>query len=170
MNHEPYEIERKFLIAPPDPLWLRAQEGYLCEEIVQTYLKSEPGEEMRVRKRGAAGRYVYTKTIKRPVCGAKRIEIEEEITREAYEALLAKADSALRPIEKTRRSFRYAGHIIEIDAYAFFADRMILEAELGAEDETLCLPPQIRVIREVTHDPRFKNAALAAAPDPSALL
>lgn len=168
-NTQPFEIERKFLIEYPDFSWLGAQTEMKREEIAQTYLLCAEGEERRVRRRFADGKAVYVQTIKRPFSGAKRIEIEEEITKARYDALLLQADSSRRTIEKVRFSFPYAGHALEIDVYPFWGDRAILEIELSAENESISLPQQIRIIREVTDDPRYKNAALAQAEDPHAL-
>ena len=49
---QPYEIERKFLIEYPDVAWLEAQPNCHRVEIIQTYLTSPGGEEIRVRQRG----------------------------------------------------------------------------------------------------------------------
>ncbi len=167
---QPVEIERKFLIAMPDPAWLAGQKGVRFEEITQTYLKAPDGEEARVRRRGAQGAWTYVKTVKRALCGITREEIETEITREEYETLLGERDPFRRTIEKTRCSFPYAGHVLEIDVYPFFAECAVLEAELKSEDEALLLPEEIAVIREVTLDHRFRNAALAACKDPAKLI
>ena len=55
----PYEMERKFLIEYPDLSWL--EKNPLCRkiEIEQVYLKSAPEEEIRIRKRGENGHYIY---------------------------------------------------------------------------------------------------------------
>ena len=166
----PLEIERKFLIEMPDVSRLLSLPDAAVFEISQTYLVSKPGEETRVRCRlSRGGEAEYFKTTKRTLSGAKRVEIEEEITQEAYEQLLAKADPARRTIHKTRYCVPSGAHTLEIDVYPFWQDRAILEIELAAEEDTFCLPGEIRVIREVTDDPRYKNAALASAADPAAL-
>ena len=36
-----------------------------------------------------------------------------------------------------------------------------MEIELGSEDETIAFPPKIKVMRELTDDKRYTNAALA---------
>ena len=55
----------------------------------------------------------------------------------------------------------YKNQYFEIDVYPFWKDRAILEIELREEDEAIDFPEEIRIIREVTDDPSFKNAALA---------
>ena len=56
---EPYEIERKFLIKYPDIKWLESNQSCQRVEIIQTYLRSDDGDEVRVRQRGCDGSYVY---------------------------------------------------------------------------------------------------------------
>ena len=155
------EIERKYLIAMPDVQALRAYPGCTNSAIVQTYLLAPKGDELRVRQRTQDGQTLYVKTLKRSISGFTREEIEETITKDQYDALLAQADPACRPIEKTRYALPYNGHVIEVDLYPFFTDCAIAEVELSSETEAFSLPACIRVIREVTDDPAYKNAALA---------
>ena len=54
---EPYEIERKYLIEYPDIKWLESNPSCQRIEIIQTYLNSAAGEEVRVRQRGVDGNY-----------------------------------------------------------------------------------------------------------------
>ena len=154
-----FEIERKYLIRMPDPGWLAAEaEG---TEITQTYLLGDPGTTERVRRRGRDGRYVYTHTVKRRLSDLRRIEDEEEISPEEYERLLRRADPERNVIEKTRWCFTYRGQFFELDVFPFWEDRAYLEIELRDEDQAVELPPDLRVIREVTEDPRYTNAALS---------
>ncbi|MCD7817485.1 MAG: hypothetical protein LUH07_00300, partial [Lachnospiraceae bacterium] len=74
---EPLEIERKYLIEYPDISWLESQPNCQRVEIIQTYLKSDENEEVRVRQRGIDGSYVYYKTTKRRLSGLKRVEVEK---------------------------------------------------------------------------------------------
>ena len=60
---EPYEIERKYLIEYPDIKWLESNPSCQRIEIIQTYLNSAAGEEVRVRQRGIDGNYIYFQTI-----------------------------------------------------------------------------------------------------------
>ena len=60
---EPYEIERKYLIEYPDIKWLESNPNCQKVEIIQTYLKSNENDEVRVRQRGFNGHYIYFKTI-----------------------------------------------------------------------------------------------------------
>ena len=76
---QPYQIERKYLIRMPHLNWLEST--MMCRKIRidQTYLKSEPSEEIRVRRRGEDGVYIYYETHKRTLEGMKRISFATHI-------------------------------------------------------------------------------------------
>ena len=158
----PYEMERKFLIAYPDLQWLL--ENPLCRrvEIEQTYLVSEPGTERRIRRRGENGHYIYYETRKEPLDGMKRLSTEKRLTEAEYRRLLGQADPGKQAIQKERYCLTYENQYLEIDVYPFWRDRAILEAEVNDEQAEIRIPENIRVIREVTGDPAYKNAALAS--------
>ncbi len=158
---EPFEIERKFLIEYPDLAWLESIPNCEKIEIIQTYLNAPDGEELRVRQRGSNGNYVYYLTNKRKVSDIKRVEIEKRLSKEEYLKLLMDADTAKRQIRKNRYCLTHENLYIEIDVYPFWDDKAILEIELFDENADITLPKEIKVIREVTNDSSFKNAALA---------
>lgn len=160
MNQNGYEIERKFLIRRPAAAWLEAN----CEgsDIIQTYLKTEaPGHSDRVRRREGKDGVVYTHTMKRRISDLRREEQEREISEGEYLSLLQRADPERRSIEKRRYVLAYEGKDFEIDVYPFWQDRAVMEIELADEAETVKLPPEIEIIKEVTQDRRYTNAALA---------
>lgn len=158
MNINGMEIERKYMIAMPDAAFLK-EIGYT--EIVQTYLLGAEGSTERVRKRGCAGNYAYTHTIKYKISNMSRREDEHEISEEEYNELLNRADPDRIPIEKRRYCYEYAGKLWEIDVFPFWTDKAFMEIELGSEDEAIVFPPEIKVMRELTDDKRYTNAALA---------
>lgn len=158
----PLEIERKYLIEYPDMEWLACQPHCRRAEIVQTYLKGGDGEE-RIRKWTESGSVRYYHTVKHSLTGLKRIEKERVIDGEEYAALAQRADPERRPLSKTRYSLDYKGQCLEIDIYPFWSDRAILEVELENEGAEVLLPPEIRVIKEVTGEAEYKNSALARA-------
>ena len=169
MNHpvsplsgqEPLEIERKFLIEYPDLSWLRQQPGSRRAEIVQTYLLSDGNSTRRVRSWTEAGRTSYIRTCKRRLSDRTRVEVEDELSEADYLALLKEADPTRHPVEKTRWCIPCGSHVLEIDLYPFWSAQAVLEVELQSEEEEFLLPPEIRVIREVTGDPRYLNSSLA---------
>lgn len=158
---EPYEIERKYLIAYPDIQWLENEPKCQRIEIIQTYLKSDSEEEVRIRQRGINGNYVYYKTVKRKISDMKRVEIEQRLSQAEYLTLLMDADTTRRQIRKTRYCLTYCGQYFEIDIYPFWQDKAIAEIELSNENDEIVFPEQIKVIKEVTGDEAYKNASLA---------
>ena len=160
MNQNGYEIERKYLIRRPAEAWLEAN----CQgtDIIQTYLKTEaPGHSDRVRRRAGKNGVVYTHTVKRRITDLRREEQEREIDEAEYQTLLQRADPERRSIEKRRYVLAYDGKEFEIDVYPFWQDKAVMEIELSEETETVKLPPHIEIIRAVTADRRYTNAALA---------
>ncbi len=158
----PLEIERKYLIAYPDLAALERHPGCQRVDIVQTYLKTEvSGETARVRQWESEGQCLFFSTRKRTVSDMTRVELEEQITPEAYQALLARADPDCRPIRKRRYRLSENGLCYEIDVYPEWTDKAIMEIELTSEDQTVVLPDCVTVIREVTGDRRYSNHALA---------
>ena len=160
MNQNGYEIERKYLIRRPAEAWLEAN----CQgtDIIQTYLKTEaPGHSDRVRRRAGKNGVVYTHTVKRRITDLRREEQEREISETEYLSLLQRADPERRVIEKRRYVLAYDGKEFEIDVYPFWQDKAVMEIELSEETETVKLPPEIEIIRDVTADRRYTNAALA---------
>ena len=158
---EPMEIERKFLIEYPDIKWLERLPNCRKVDIIQTYLVSGNGDELRVRQRGENGSYICFKTRKRLIDGMKRIELEERLSQEEYMRLLMEADPTKRPIRKTRYCLTWDNQYFEIDVYPFWKDRAVAEIELSDENTPIRFPKELKVIREVTDDPTYKNAALA---------
>lgn len=160
MKSEPVEIERKFLIGCPDAAWLHARQGCRVIEIEQVYLTTSDGSEERVRSKLENGQRTLVHTVKRG-SGVRREEREEAISPEQYETLLKRADPERGRIVKTRYCLPLGTRTLEIDVYPQWTDCAIAEIELEREDEPFVFPKEIRVIREVTEDPAYKNAALA---------
>lgn len=158
---EPYEIERKYLIRFPNLAELGALPNCTKVEIVQTYLMSSPGTEIRVRRRGINGNYIYSRTEKRRLSAEKRIEIEKRLTREEYMELLTEADTSTHPISKIRYCLTENNQYFEIDIFPEWKKQAILEIELRSEDEAVHFPKRFEIIREVTADPEFTNFRMA---------
>lgn len=158
---EPLEIERKFLIEYPDVKWLESMPNCQRIEIIQTYLKSDKDEKVRVRQRGFDGHYIYFQTTKRKVSDIKRVEIERRLSESEYLRLLMNADTTRRQIRKDRYCLTYKNQYFEIDVYPFWNDKAIAEIELSDENAEINFPKQIKIIKEVTDDENYKNAFLA---------
>lgn len=153
------EIERKFLILRPTDEFLSSLPH---TEITQTYLKNdEEGVTERVRKRGNAGAYIYTHTIKRRIDKMSSFEDEEEISEAEYENLLTYADKERNAILKTRCLIQKNGFTFEIDVYPFWKKQAVMEVELESESAEFDLPESITILREVTGDRAYSNARMA---------
>jgi len=72
------------------------------------------------------------------------------------------SDLTLRAVRKTKYRFHYDGRAMEIDVYPFSSERAVLFAYGGGHEKS-ALPEEVRVLRDVTGDPEYKNRRLAAA-------
>ena len=64
-------------------------------------------------------------------------------------------------IRKTRYLHEYRNQVFEIDMFPFWEDRALMELELSSEDQAILLPPDIAVVRDVTSEKNYTNAAIA---------
>ena len=158
---EPMEIERKYLIEYPDIAWLESLQKCEKVDIVQTYLVSPDDRQIRVRKRGSNGHYIYYRSEKRRVTPYRRISVERRLTESEYLEMLDRADPAAHPIRKTRYCLADGDSYYEIDIYPEWKKQAVLEIELRDSQEEVRIPDGIHVIREVTEDKRYSNFALA---------
>ncbi len=167
MNNLPLEIEHKFLIRIPDTEILRQQPKYKSEELLQIYLtlpadeQNPNGQRCRIRRHEGPDGVRYVKTIKQNVTHLTRIEVESEITAEEFRELMRYSSEGRSPIEKTRHSFVLDGFTYEVDIFPFWDDRGFLEVEVDSEEVVPPIPQFIKVIKNVTHDPRYRNSALS---------
>ena len=157
-----FEIERKYLIRYPDIRVLKAQKGVEQWEIVQIYLTvAGPGETRRIRQVVSNGEIKYYKTFKRHLSDLTNVEEEGEIDQLEYIRLSKEVQPGCKPLGKTRYRIPYEGHVLEFDIYPFWQDRAIMEIELESEDEGAAIPDYVRIIRDVSDDPAYKNRQLA---------
>ncbi|MBR5228018.1 MAG: AAA family ATPase [Clostridia bacterium] len=154
----PVEIERKFLIKRPTIEQLQINEC-VKSQIVQTYLKrNDPEVERRIRQRGIDGNFTYYYTEKKVKTSISRDEVERRISKDEYISLLTEGIAAIR---KERYCFFYENQYFELDIYPDWENEAILEIELTQENQEIKFPDWITVIKEVTGDPKYKNANLA---------
>lgn len=146
------EIERKFLV--DTQRWRPAGAGVAFR---QGYLSSHPDRTVRVRLEGDAAKL----TIKGRTTGVSRLELEYGIPAADAEQLLALCERPL--IEKVRHTEPHGGKTWQIDVFGGENEGLVVaELELEAEDEPFTAPPW--AVEEVSHDPRYYNANLVAAP------
>ena len=145
------EIERKFLVVGDG--WRAAP----AVPVAQGYLNRDKQRTVRVRVvEGEAWL-----TVKGANAGATRAEFEYAIPVADARELLALCDGPL--VRKLRRVVEHAGARWEIDEFlGDNAGLVVAEIELRSEDEAFEAPPWLGA--EVTHDTRYFNSNLAAAP------
>jgi CYTH domain-containing protein/predicted ATPase len=153
------EQEIKLLIEYPNLDMLKKYNPFKAE-IEQVYLYSTNGSH-RIRKRCTNGVNAYFETVKIRVSGDKCIEYENIISCEEYCELLKEADENKHPIIKNRYCFLYQGQYFELDIYSFWNDKATLELELASENQQYVLPPEIKVIKDVSKSKKYKNSYLA---------
>ncbi len=162
------EIERKFrLRTAPGPAALAAH-GAAAQRIQQVYLRTDRGagdgalESERVRRTELPdGSVVCRRTKKRRVGAFTFDEVEDAISEAEWAAASARADPDTRAVRKTRYVVPHGGQALEIDVFDAPAGLVVVEVELGSEDEAVELPAWLGEWREVTGDPRYFNASLA---------
>ena len=158
---EPLEIERKFLIGFPDLALLERMKACRRVPITQAYLNTPEEGNFRVRKRGEGEDALYIKTVKHKINDMKRIEIEDIISEEEYNAYLRRTDSVQGIISKDRYCLVWHNAYFELDVYPFWADKATLELELLYEEQPYELPDFLTLIRDVTTEKEYRNKQLA---------
>lgn len=155
---QPIEQERKYRIEITGELPADCIEN----DITQTYLNSEPGTEVRLRKRGWQGKYLYLHTTKKKISDTEELVTERQINYSLYEMMLSLADPTRRVIAKHRHSFIWKGQYFEIDIFKEELEGLvILETKGIVEGEDIKFPPFIKVLEDITGDTRYFNYSLA---------
>ena len=157
----PFEIEKKFLIEYPDVKMLENLNKCQKVEILQFYLTVKDGEEIRLRQRGDGSDFIFTKTTKQKISELKRIEKEKILEQDEYLSELMNINTFQNPIRKTRYCLSYMSSSLEIDIYEFWKDKAILEIELADEESEYSIPDFIKILKDVTDDPIYKNSSLS---------
>ena len=159
---EPMVRKRKYLISMPDMENLAERYAAVPIDMVQTYLcMTNPCIERRVRRQKHGGEYMYFYTEKHIRPDGTKWDTEKPITEKDYNRYLLEADPELQSVDKTKYRFVYDSCRFEIDVYPFSADKAVMFRY--SENDEAAIPPEIRVIREVTGDPSCKNKQLAKA-------
>lgn len=156
---KPIETERKYIVKLTGDVPADCIEN----DIVQTYLNSsDANAEVRLRKRGWDGKYVYVHTTKKKVSDKEELVTERQINNSLYEMMLTLADPKRRTICKHRLNFIYQGQFFEIDTYKNELEGLvILEAKGVDEGEPIKFPPFIEVIEDITGNVNYYNHNLA---------
>ncbi|MBR6944733.1 MAG: AAA family ATPase [Prevotella sp.] len=155
---QPIDAERKYVVEVTGEI-----PGAIENEIIQTYLLSEPTQEIRLRKRGSQGNYVYFQTVKKPAGTPDEcIETERQISPRQYVMLLQQADPDRKPIHKIRKNFVWEKQYFELDTYLEPAIGLnILEIEGVKDHDDIEFPPFIKIIEDVTGREEYFNYNMA---------
>lgn len=151
----------KYLIGMPDCAALVKNYGAAPVEMMQTYLSSaNPQIERRIRQQKSGADYLYFYTEKRANADGTRWVTERPISEKDYIKYLMESDTGLHSVRKTKYRFVADGRRMEIDIYPFSDDRAVLFV-YGAPSDYASIPPEIKIIRDVTGAPEYKNRQLA---------
>ena len=153
--------KKKFLVAMPDRATLEKLYGAAPAEMMQTYLVPvRQDTERRIRQQKNGSGYLYFYTEKRIAPDGTRWVTEKPISEKEYVAYLMEADVSLHSVIKQKYSFTYEKRRMELDVYPFCSDKAILFA-YGADSGRL--PPEIKILKDVTGEAEYKNRALAGS-------
>lgn len=131
-------------------------------DIFQTYLISDKDSEIRVRKRGNNGGFVYFHTVKNKLSSDQRIETERQISVEEYNEFLKYADPQKITIHKVRKCFVYENQYFELDRYVYPDNKInLLEIEGDYTNEQIKFPPYLKILEEVTENSDYYNINIA---------
>ena len=154
---QPIVEERKYIVELTGEI-----PNCIESEITQTYLVAEPGCEVRLRRRGWQGKYVYVHTTKKNISNSEQLETERQISSNLYTSLLQQADPYLKTIQKTRKSFIWKGQYFELDNFLKpVSGLMILETKGITEQESVNFPPFIKVVKDITGVSEYYNYNIA---------
>ncbi len=150
------EIERKFLVK--DDSWRSAVTETIPME--QGYIGAA-GATVRIRR---SGDRAWITLKGRSPDGLRRSEFEYPIPAADAAAMLAEFCAGQR-LAKTRCIVPFEGRRWEVDVFSGPHEGLVTaELELSSPDEDFPRPPWLG--EEVSNDPRYRNAALAASPPP----
>lgn len=153
--------KRKFLIEMPDTALLAEKFGSAGTEMMQNYLTvTNPKLERRIRQQKNGNDYLYFYTEKRTGDDGSKWVTEKPISEKEYIAYLMEADVNLHAVRKTKYNLNVEGRRIDIDIYPFSSDKAVMFL-YGCEPSEI--PEELKIIREVTGLPEYKNRALAGS-------
>lgn len=159
----PEVSKHKYLIEKPDRDMLVDKYKAISIPMTQTYLAVAGDNcERRIRRQIGGNGNLYFYTEKRLGDDGTKWVTERPISKKEYTTYLLGSDPSLKPVTKDKYRFIVNGHRFEADMYPFSEDKAILFVYAPA-DVNVEIPSDIKVIKEVTGDPEYKNRSLAAA-------
>ena len=131
--------------------------------ITQTYLVTEPGNEVRLRRREwSGGKVVNVHRWKKRINDNEVIETERQVDNNLYEQMLSQADPYRCTIRKKRQSFIWKGQFFEVDTFMEPVSNLVMMETKGVtEQETVNFPPFVKVLEDVTGNSKYLNYNIA---------
>ncbi|SHL15746.1 AAA family ATPase [Xylanibacter ruminicola] len=131
--------------------------------ITQTYLVTEPGNEVRLRRREwSGGKVVNVHRSKKRINDNEVIETERQVDNNLYEQMLSQADPYRCTIRKKRQSFIWKGQFFEVDTFMEPVNNLVMMETKGVtEQETVNFPPFVKVLEDVTGNSKYLNYNIA---------
>lgn len=159
----PLEVERKFLV---DTSRYMIPGKNTTVNIVQKYLKrGQEDQSLRIREisdLNFPSTSMMFQTTKKRISARSKNEVETELNHFDYMRLRNESSHDSKAIKKIRTYFVYEDQYFELDEFSTpYQNLILLEIELLEEDDKVTLPPFIKVIKEVTDDPRYSNSHIA---------
>lgn len=153
----PLQLSEKFLVKTIQYGKLPAHQTI---QIEQMYLRSkDTSEQIRIRKRGQNGTYLYFLSRK------ALIEEEELITEQEYVNLTKLIDPKTDCVGKERICFLWSNQYCELDSYKGKCEGIAIlkvePAETARDAANIHIPPFITVDRNITGDPRYNERYMA---------
>lgn len=152
-----------------NPITTRTQNKYIVSvdldtlesntniEIENHYIRKTDDYERRLRKRTLNNESTYYLTVqKKDNSGKSIIVIDKKLTLKEYERLLGTSDIE-SSIKKNRYSFIYDKQYFRLDD---FQDGLLL-LEINLTDKEVKLPDNIKIIEDVTNNPKYNNYNLS---------
>ena len=155
------EIERKFRLRRAPTAEVLERHGARTRSLEQVYLIGSPSGRRIRRITYDDGRVEHRLTRKERLRAFAYREDERAIDPETFLDLLAEADPERRPVRKVRYVVPHGSQALEIDVFEAPSGLVMLEVELGNDDELIELPDWLGEWREVTDDPAYQNMNLA---------
>jgi CYTH domain-containing protein len=110
----------------------------------------------------SGGKVVNVHRSKKRISETEAIETERRIDNNLYEQMLQQADPYRSTIEKKRQSFIWKGQFFEVDTFHSPVSNLVMMETKGvAQQETVNFPPFVKVLEDVTGNPRYLNYNIA---------
>ena len=153
----PLQITEKFLVKSVQYEKIPAHQ---IIHIEQMYLRSKnKNEEIRIRKRGQNGTYLYFLSRK------TLIEEEELITEQEYVNLIKLIDPKTDGMEKERICFLWKNQYCELDSYKGKHEGITIlkvePVETARDTAKIHIPPFIAVEGNITGNPQYNERSMA---------